>query len=122
MKNTWRRKRSKNLRSHEIEAMEGIVNRALAQLDLDEEGLTQSSAQDQLTSSWTEIVGADIARHAQPHRIQNGILTIRVDSPVWHQELKAFGQKTLLQTLKKHFSFIKGLRFRIGSLDNPEKP
>src|SRR3712207_1638704 len=37
---------------------------------------------------WNEVVGAPIARNAQPEKIRNGTLFVRVTSPVWMQQLQ----------------------------------
>lgn len=37
---------------------------------------------------WTEVVGPTIARNAQPERIRNGTLLVKVTSPVWMQQLQ----------------------------------
>ena len=38
-------------------------------------------------SQWEEIVGPNIARHAKAIRVENGILRIEVDHPIWKSEL-----------------------------------
>ena len=40
-----------------------------------------------LASAFRRAVGAVIAQHAQPRRLQRGVLHVAVDSPVWLQEL-----------------------------------
>jgi hypothetical protein len=40
-----------------------------------------------LASAFRKAVGAVIAQHAQPRRLQRGVLHVAVDSPVWLQEL-----------------------------------
>jgi predicted nucleic acid-binding Zn ribbon protein len=40
-----------------------------------------------LWEHWDAVVGATVARHAQPRRFKNGILFVGVDSPEWMQEL-----------------------------------
>lgn len=37
---------------------------------------------------WNETVGPTIARNAQPEKIRNGILFVKVTSPVWMHELQ----------------------------------
>ena len=37
---------------------------------------------------WDHVVGATIARHAQPRRIRRGVLLVTVDSPEWMQEVQ----------------------------------
>ncbi len=38
-------------------------------------------------SAWEDIVGADIAEHAEPTSLRRGVLRVRTDSPVWATEL-----------------------------------
>ncbi len=38
-------------------------------------------------SEWDEIVGDDIAEHAEPTSLRRGVLRVRTDSPVWATEL-----------------------------------
>ena len=37
---------------------------------------------------WESVVGPTVARHAHPHRLQRGVLSVLVDSPEWMQELQ----------------------------------
>lgn len=41
----------------------------------------------QLWGLWKDIVGETIASHSFPEEIKNGKLYIKVDNPVWHQQL-----------------------------------
>ncbi len=41
----------------------------------------------QLWGEWKDIVGETIASHSFPEEIKNGKLYIKVDTPVWHQQL-----------------------------------
>lgn len=41
-----------------------------------------------LTDRWTEAVGAAIAAHARPERLDAGRLTVIVDDPAWATELR----------------------------------
>jgi hypothetical protein len=36
---------------------------------------------------WEEFVGAEIAGHARPSSLRDGVLRVRADSPVWAHEL-----------------------------------
>ena len=38
-------------------------------------------------SRWSEIVGPEIAAHAQPSSLKEGVLRIKVDSPAWATEI-----------------------------------
>ena len=44
---------------------------------------------------WNEVVGPQIAAHAQPCGIRDGILEIKVDQPVWMQQLQLLKPKLL---------------------------
>ena len=40
-----------------------------------------------LWKRWSEIVGTDVAAHAQPTSLRGGVLRVRADSPVWAHEI-----------------------------------
>ncbi len=40
-----------------------------------------------LWSRWREIVGLEIAQHAEPTSLRQGVLRVRAESPVWATEL-----------------------------------
>ena len=44
---------------------------------------------------WNEVVGPQIAAHAQPCGIRDGVLEIKVDQPVWMQQLQLLKPKLL---------------------------
>ena len=44
---------------------------------------------------WDEVVGPQIARHAQPLRIRESILEVRVENPTWMQQLQLLKPKIL---------------------------
>ncbi len=46
-------------------------------------------------SSWTEIVGPDLARHARPLRFENRVLTLAVKGAVWMSELRRAAPRLL---------------------------
>ncbi len=80
---------------------------------------------------WQRAVGAGLARHSEPERLADGVLTIRVDSPAWMQEL-AFLKPELLQRLgegSNGMPVVRDIRFKQGTLrladptpDNPAPP
>jgi predicted nucleic acid-binding Zn ribbon protein len=39
-------------------------------------------------SKWAELVGAEIADHAQPRSLRQGVLTVVVDEPAWAAQLR----------------------------------
>jgi hypothetical protein len=44
---------------------------------------------------WNDVVGPQIAAHAQPAKIRDGVLEIRVDQAVWMQQLQLMKPKIL---------------------------
>lgn len=51
-------------------------------------GWTSPLARSELLSSWRLIVGDELAEHADPVGIEEGILTIRCDSTAWATQLR----------------------------------
>jgi predicted nucleic acid-binding Zn ribbon protein len=79
-------------------------------------GLEQRLQQSQAFSLWPQIVGSDIAAHAQPVSLRNGTLVIAVDHPVWLQELSRYHKTLLLQKIGERIgkSAVRNIVFRIG--------
>jgi predicted nucleic acid-binding Zn ribbon protein len=79
-------------------------------------GLEQRLHQSQLFFLWTQIVGEDIARHAQPVSLKNAFLVVAVDHPVWLQELERFHKPMILQKIQARVGkqTVKQIVFRIG--------
>lgn len=79
-------------------------------------GLEQRLHQSQVFYLWPQIVGTDIARHAQPVSLRNGNLIVAVDHPIWLQELKRFHKALLLQKVQAKIGqrAVKDIVFRIG--------
>lgn len=50
-------------------------------------GLDDALSTGTLWKRWPEIVGDDVAAHAQPTSLRAGVLRIRADSPVWAHEI-----------------------------------
>ncbi len=51
-----------------------------------------------LKTAWDQVVGATVAAHCTPERIQNGRLTVVVDGSSWLTQLGFFKEKMLLQS------------------------
>ncbi|NGZ06966.1 MAG: DUF721 domain-containing protein [Magnetococcales bacterium] len=77
----------------------------------------------QLARYWQQTVGHPLASHTEPIRLQNGVLTIRVDSSAWLAET-SFLAPELLRTLQERLppGTLKELRFKQGSLQQTPKP
>lgn len=50
---------------------------------------------------WDEVVGAQIAAHARPHKLRGAVLEVCVDQPAWMQQLQLM-KPQLLQKLNDH--------------------
>jgi len=61
-----------------------------------------------LREAWTEIAGAQIAKHSRPESLQNFVLRVDVDHPGWLPELERL-KKVLLQKLQSNY---RDLRIR----------
>jgi predicted nucleic acid-binding Zn ribbon protein len=65
------------------------------------QGLGRARALSKLSASWEEIVGCDVARHAQPGALKNGELVVVVDHPAWATQLN-FLSEGILAALSEH--------------------
>ncbi len=73
---------------------------------------------------WREVVGRTIARNAQPEKIRNGTLFVKVSSPVWMQELQFMKEmiaEKLNQRLPNHAA-VKNIFFMVGRIEETEPP
>jgi predicted nucleic acid-binding Zn ribbon protein len=79
-------------------------------------GLEQRLQQSQVFYLWSNIVGSDIARHAQPVSLRNGLLVVAVDHPVWLQELSRYDKPLILQKVQERVGkkAVRDICFRIG--------
>ena len=70
---------------------------------------------------WREVVGKMIARNAQPEKIRNGTLFIKVSSPVWMQELQ-FMKEMIVGKLNQRLNgeIVKNIFFMVGRIDEAE--
>jgi predicted nucleic acid-binding Zn ribbon protein len=67
---------------------------------------------------WNDVVGPTIARNAQPEKIRNGTLFIKVTSPVWMQQLQYMKEmiaEKLNQRLKT--SIVRNIFFVVGQVN-----
>jgi len=106
-----------------IDRLEQVLDKSLKRLDLsprlDEYGVWPI---------WNETVGPTIARNAQPEKIRNGTLFVKVTSPVWMQQLQYMKEmivEKLNQRLKtdivKNIFFVVG-RVNVEIVEIPSKP
>jgi predicted nucleic acid-binding Zn ribbon protein len=79
-------------------------------------GLQERLQQSQVFYHWPDIVGKEVAKHAQPVSLRNKLLTVAVDHPVWLQELSRYHKPLLLQKVRDRIgkAAVKDIVFRIG--------
>jgi predicted nucleic acid-binding Zn ribbon protein len=79
-------------------------------------GLEQRLQQSQVFFLWPQIVGADIAAHAQPVSLRNGTMVVAVDHPIWLQELSRYHKPLILQKVQERIGkkAVRDIVFRIG--------
>jgi predicted nucleic acid-binding Zn ribbon protein len=70
---------------------------------------------------WNDVVGKTIARNAQPEKIRNGTLFVKVTSPVWMQQLQ-FMKEMIVEkiNLRLKSDTVKNLFFMVGHIDADE--
>ena len=70
---------------------------------------------------WNEVVGKTIARNAQPEKIRNGTLFVKVTSPVWMQQLQFMKEMIVDKiNLRLKSAAVKNLFFMVGHIDTAE--
>jgi len=69
---------------------------------------------------WSDIVGEQIARNAQPERLRNQILFVRVSSSTWMHQLQTM-KPMLLERIHRVIkgAVIKDIRFSLGEVIPP---
>ncbi len=61
-------------------------------------GMETQIRQNEALFIWEKVVGENIARHTKPEKVSFGKLFIKVDSPVWRNELM-FQKKDILNKI-----------------------
>ncbi len=64
------------------ESLRGLLGGAAARFGLDDALATGT-----LWRRWHDVVGPDLAAHAEPSSLRAGVLRLRADSPVWAHEI-----------------------------------
>jgi hypothetical protein len=69
---------------------------------------------------WDEVVGKTIAVNAQPEKIRNGTLFVKVTSSVWMQQLQ-FMKEMIAEKLNNRLNreVVKNIFFVVGRIDSP---
>jgi hypothetical protein len=78
-------------------------------------------AEHHIKRAWTALVGADVARRAQPQALVDGCLTVVVDNSPWLHELTLRADE-LTARFRERFPSLRALRFTLGTLEAAEPP
>ncbi len=102
-------------RDPQIERLGELLNISLKRLDLD-----SRLADYGVWTIWNHAVGSAIARNAQPEKIRNGTLIVKVSSPVWMQQLQ-FMKEMIAAKLNEQLkrNVVKNIFFVVGRIDLP---
>ncbi|MCG3150256.1 MAG: hypothetical protein PCFJNLEI_03737 [Verrucomicrobiae bacterium] len=78
-------------------------------------GIEQRLYEAQVFHQWSQIVGTEVAKHAQPVSLTNKLLRVSIDHPVWHQQLLPL-KPLILQKVRDRIgkAAVRDIVFRIG--------
>ena len=104
----WRRYREPRDPSARFSGMGDALRGLLPKL-----GLGSALDEQAVRRSWADIVGEFIAAHAEPDKIRNGILYVRVHQPSVRFELERMWKAGIADKLSAKFGAdkIRGVRF-----------
>ncbi|MFT4285848.1 MAG: DciA family protein [Protaetiibacter sp.] len=69
-------------------------------------------AKSELLVAWPELVGVEVAAHADPVSVEDGLLTVRCDSTAWAQQLRSMRTNVLARIAERHpAAGIESIRF-----------
>ena len=76
-------------------------------------GIEKQVEQYKIFDVWNEVVGQQVAKVAQPERLQNGVLIVAVNNAPWRSEL-TFRKKEILEKIHERTSStsIVDIKFR----------
>lgn len=75
-------------------------------------GWTSPLAKSELLVAWPELIGAEVAAHADPVSVEDGLLTVRCDSTAWAQQLRSMRTVVLARIAERHpAAGIESIRF-----------
>lgn len=75
-------------------------------------GIDKAIQQNMAVSKWSEIVGDRISQISHAEKIENGVLFVKVNSPVWRNEL-TFMKSNLINSVNEALAknVVKDIKF-----------
>lgn len=103
-------------KTEQIESLGAVLDQSLKRLDL-----AQRLDEYGVWPIWNDVVGKTIARNAQPEKIRNGTLLVKVTSPVWMQQLQ-FMKEMIAEKLNQrlHCEAVKNIFFVVGRINSAD--
>jgi predicted nucleic acid-binding Zn ribbon protein len=79
----------------------------------EELGWTSPLAKSEVIAAWSDVVGAETAKHSEPIGIEGGVLTVRCDSTSWATQLRLM-RGELLAHLERSYpdAGVESIRFQ----------
>ena len=103
-------------KTEQMETLGAVLDHSLKRFDL-----SQRLDDYGVWPIWNEVVGKTIARNAQPEKIRNGTLFVKVTSPVWMQQLQFMKEMIVDKiNLRLKSAAVKNLFFMVGHIDTVE--
>jgi hypothetical protein len=83
-------------------------------------GLPEPGAFDTLTSRWHDIVGEEVATHAQLRSVRDGVAVIVADGPVWASQLR-YLEAAIVEGASAAVGpgVVREVRVRVGGAEGP---
>ena len=87
-------------------------------------GISRSIALESMQAGWSNIVGAEVAKHCRPVDLVDGTLVLSVTGSVWMFTLRRISQTTLLSSVQTapHGSEVKRIALRPSSGEGGVQP
>lgn len=97
----------------QMESLGAVLDQSLKRFDL-----SQRLDEYGVWPVWNDVVGKTIARNAQPEKIRNGTLFVKVASPVWMQQLQ-FMKEMIVEKINQRLNCaaVKNLFFMVGHIE-----
>lgn len=93
----------------------GVIGKVLGEI-----GLEGAERAFRVAERWEAAVGAEVAQHARPVQMRQGVLEVEVESSVWAQQLQ-MRRPELLAALERELGEAAptGLHLRVGYTRRP---
>jgi len=72
--------------------------------NISDEIVKQDKKENLLVNAWEAAMGSDCSSHTKKIVLNNGILSIIVDSQVWRQELLLTGKEFIIEKMKQEIN------------------